>query len=533
MCTFCTRVGTMSERKSRRRRQRAKRAATVASVVFAVACSPDSSEEAGGAPGMEAPPLAERSESEIARSQDPRPSVVLVVFDTLRADAVSAYGQVAGTTPNLDRLAREGLRYENAFAPAPWTVSSHATLFSGLRVDEHGVGLDGRAVVPDALPMLAEDFQTAGYATASFSENGLVGREFGFDQGFDRFETPDIAGNLEKIIRGEAVTEFPLLAGVRDWNRTRDPSQPYFLFVNLFDAHDPYEVRESNPWVPDGVPREELDYIASTYVVPQSLCDALPTRTHLDALRGLYLGDVARADAKFGELLEILEERDPETPRIILATSDHGEHLGENRLMGHQFSVRMAALHIPMVVSGIPESEPAVIEEAVELRSVSGSLRCWALGEGCQATLPIDALAEPRSIAESEPIIGVYSDSVARMPKWMLERFELTREQERAAPSVARARCGPDDRVFGEMVSMIRYPMKLTWFSRNEMVLHDLSWDPGERSDQIGRDSEETRAFRRELEAFVRRRVTERDEPEVPELSQEAARALESLGYIR
>ena len=88
------------------------------------------------------PPPAERSA---------RPSIVLFVIDTLRADAVSAYGAPAGVTPNVDALAREGLLYERAYAPAPWTVPSHATLFTGLDPEQHGTGLYGQMVLPDEL----------------------------------------------------------------------------------------------------------------------------------------------------------------------------------------------------------------------------------------------------------------------------------------------------------------------------------------------------------------------------------------------
>ena len=94
---------------------------------------------------------------------DERPSVILIVIDTLRADAVSSYGAVEDTTPHLDELAGRGVRYELAFAPAPWTGPSHASLFTGLRVDQHGLGLDGNSILSDSFEVLAEDFHAAGY----------------------------------------------------------------------------------------------------------------------------------------------------------------------------------------------------------------------------------------------------------------------------------------------------------------------------------------------------------------------------------
>lgn len=266
-------------------------------------------------------------------------------------------------------------------------------------------------------------------------------------------------------------------------------------------------------------------------MVARSLCDALPTKKHLALFRGLYLGDVAAADAKLGEILRILEDGEEAIPKIIVATSDHGEHLGENRLMGHRFSVRNVALHIPLIVAGVPGLQPKIIEEQVELRSIHSSLLCWALGHSCPAGLPLAGRPVSELRSTPDPIFSIYSDTVVGLPKWVLERYEMTREEE--LPSQARSKCHDEDRVFGEMVSMIRYPMKIIWFSENDFVLHDLRWDAAERADQMQRQPELAASLRAELETFVRRHVLSREKLDVPEISEEALRTLEILGYIR
>src|SRR6185369_7942453 len=111
-----------------------------------------------------------------------RPSILLVVLDTVRADAVSAYGTVSGTTPYLDGLASHGLRYAHAFSPAPWTTPSHASLFTGLGVEHHRVGMSDHITAGPDLVMLAERLHDAGYQTAAFIENPLVGEPFGMAQ---------------------------------------------------------------------------------------------------------------------------------------------------------------------------------------------------------------------------------------------------------------------------------------------------------------------------------------------------------------
>ncbi len=509
---------------------RALRALAFGVSLLVASCSSETNvEPAAGAPSPTAsPPISSAAR---LRAADPRPSVLLVVLDTLRADAVSAYGAVDGTTPNLDRLAREGLRYERALAPAPWTVSSHVSLFTGLRVDEHGVGLAGAAVAPDSLRMLSEVFADAGYVTAGFAENSLVSPYFGFDQGFERFDARDIVEEMRAAGRGSYEDTFDVVERFREWNRERDKSRPYFAFVNLLDPHDPYLVRDENPWLPEGVDRDEARFVESSYTITYALCDGAPTREHAGILRGLYLGDVAAADAKLGRLLEILDAEDEPAPPLSIVTSDHGEHLGENRLMGHQFSVRHPVLHIPLVVSGLRDVEPAVIEAPVELRSVHDSVLCWALGESCDSALPTKPTSTTTPGATDEPIFGIYSDSISRLPDWLVDQFGIPDHRERVDP--ARLKCGAEDRVFGDMVSMTRYPMKITWFEQGDPVLHDLSWDPAERSDQMKGQPELAASMLAELEAFVEANVRNRERTEAPELSEEGVEALKALGYIR
>ena len=118
-----------------------------------------------------------------SRSGPERPSFALIVVDTLRADAVSAYGDVAGTTPFIDELARSGQLYRHAYADAPWTIPSHASLLSGQAVWRHGTGVGGRVVVSEGWISVAARLRDAGYETAGFSENPLVSREFGLAEG--------------------------------------------------------------------------------------------------------------------------------------------------------------------------------------------------------------------------------------------------------------------------------------------------------------------------------------------------------------
>jgi arylsulfatase A-like enzyme len=467
------------------------------------------------------------SASVIERAKDPRPSVLLVVLDTTRADAVSAYGAVAGTTPTFDALALEGTRFARAFAPSPWTVSSHATLFSGLRVDEHGVGLDGVFATPDSLELLAETLREEGYQTAAFAENALLSSDLGFDQGFEHFEVTDMLDVLRAERDGEfSMAFFGLSRKVRAWFRSRDPSRPYFVFVNIMDAHDPYVVRPTNRWVPADVDKSELDFVIRRHSISTALCRKAPPRRDQELLRGLYLGDVSAADQKLRDVLSALNHADSTEKRITVVTADHGEHLGEHKLSGHRFSVRTPALHVPLLVHGEPSLEVGVVESAVEMRSVKSSLLCWALGSECSA-----ALGVPSPENDATPrILGIYSDRSTEVPTPVRERLGVAPDQEIVEHS--RDACEESDRVFGDLVTLIRYPHKINWFDGSEPTLHDLSWDPWERSDLRSNQPEIAAAMTQELSAFVEQRIKNREVLPGTELSPEAMNALKSLGYV-
>ena len=255
----------------------------------------------------------------------PPPSILLIVVDTLRADAVSAYGNGLGTTPTLDALAAQGQLYTRAYAPSPWTVPSHASLFTGLAIDDHGVGLHGRVVLPETATTLAERLGDAGYETAAFSENALISGDFGFDQGFAHFAVR----TAEQQMNAGEKKSIDVVDEISRWLRVRDSQRPFFVFINLYDAHEPYEIRASNPFLPAGITTEDARRLEAGRRTSHLICDRLPGETPLKILRGLYLGEVASADRKVKEILTLLEARGVDN-LITLVTSDHGEHFGEH-----------------------------------------------------------------------------------------------------------------------------------------------------------------------------------------------------------
>jgi arylsulfatase A-like enzyme len=451
------------------------------------------------------------------------------VLDTTRADAISAYGAVAGTTPAVDALAAGGLRYTRAYAQAPWTLPSHATLFTGLLPSQHGVGWR-HTWAPDALVTLAERLHEAGYETVGVSENVWVSAAFNMAQGFERFALTDEAARL---VRAAKAVPDQLRDGRRDvrttiadWARTRRPGRPFFLFVNVTDAHAPYALRATNPFLPPGVDAREARAVRQD---PALYFCATDGHAHeLAILRGLYLGGVAAADAKVRDVLATLRAAGLDRRLVTIVTADHGEHFGEQRLVSHQFSVREALLHVPLIVHGLPDTQPAVIETPVQLADVTPTILGWArlaVPEGLAGRpLPTryEALADPRPLVSEFVDIGDQGAAEEAPLAGLLRRMT----------DALRHACGPEDRVFGDMRALVEDGFKLIWYAKYPPQLYDLGTDPGEHEDLAARDPSRVTAMLAELERSTGRPPSAADGEPPGAPAGEVLERLRALGYV-
>jgi arylsulfatase A-like enzyme len=450
------------------------------------------------------------------------------VIDTLRADAVSAYGAVEGTTPSFDALASRGLLYERAYAPSPWTLPSHASLLTGFELDRHGVGIAGRMGLRAEFTTLAERLSEAGYQTAGFSENPLVSDLFGFAQGFERFSALTVEDAFKED-KNPGSLQFDIVHEVAAFAAERDRNRPFFLFVNLFDPHSPYQNREQNQFLEPNVSVGDSWTADALKAASHRICDRLPSSEDVKMLRGLYLGDVAEADAKLGRIEAIARETAGEGPLIVVATADHGEHFGEHRLLSHEFSVRAPVLNIPLVVHGIPDAPAGRIELPVTLVDVTTSVLGWAGTE-----IPPEIAGQPLPTRVSEAnrpgvdLLAIYGDEELKPP----EDWEEDIEPSRQVRDAKRSDCWPRDRVFGNMAALTRWPFKLIWFENYPAELYDLSWDPSERSDLAERRPEISGPLIEEAQRLVDEigLADSSGETEVPSAAE--FEALRGLGYV-
>ena len=294
------------------------------------------------------------------------PNVLLVVLDTLRRDSIGAYGATEGATPMLDRLASQGLLWEDALAAGSWTVPSHASLFTGVPVSRHGAGhmrnqLRERPAGPGTprLATLAELVRDSGHATGAIIANPSLSRGRGFERGFERYLElyklrPHDHDALE-FLRRAVFKRRPDKGGARAvratlaWIDAR--TDPWFCFLNLNEVHRPYNT------APDAYTRRFLDRELAP--ATRRLIMGFPPyaaqdygERELDELYRLYLAATAYQDMLLGELLRGLDERSLRDETIVVVTSDHGEHFGWNGLLGHGQSLADEMVRVPLIARG-------------------------------------------------------------------------------------------------------------------------------------------------------------------------------------
>ncbi len=243
---------------------------------------------------------------------------MLITIDTLRADRIGAYGYQAARTPAIDALAARGTRFERAYATAPITLTSHASMLSGRYPPGHGARHNGLQVKADT-PLLAERFSAAGFATAAFVGAFPLDRRFGLARGFATYgdAMPRAAGHILNERSGRAVVG-DAIAWMATHRAKRDASNQigrFFLWVHLFEPHAPYGA--------PGDPRP------------------VPAR---------YDDEIAETDRQVGRLLDELKG-ELETTAVVL-TADHGEAFGEHGEIAHSVFVYDTTLQVPLIVAG-------------------------------------------------------------------------------------------------------------------------------------------------------------------------------------
>jgi arylsulfatase A-like enzyme len=271
----------------------------------------------------------------------PPDRVVLVTIDTLRADRVGCYGDARARTRSLDTLAAQGVRFENAISPAPLTLPAHASLLTALDPPHHSVRHNTIHRLPDAVPTVAEALHQRGYATAAFVGAVVLDRRFGLARGFDVYDDRPMGhagGGGQTQGYAERPADRVVDAALR-WLETAPPR--FFLWLHLYDPH-------------------------AGYTPPAGFASAFASDP--------YRGEIAFADFQVGRLLEAVRARFGESGLLVVATSDHGESLGEHGEYRHSYSVYDATQRVPLILAGAGVPAGRVVREPVRLVDIAPTL---------------------------------------------------------------------------------------------------------------------------------------------------------------
>ena len=271
-------------------------------------------------------------------------NLLLITLDTTRADRLGCYGFAAAQTPNLDALAKNGVRFANGYTPVPLTLPAHCSLFTGQTPLGHGVRNNASYMLAAAQATMAERLKQKGYHTYAVIASYVLLAKFGLAQGFDVFDDSlnlaDMTNNFSSEIRAGTVYEK-----FKAWF-LKSHQKKFFAWIHLYDPHLPYD-----PPAP----------YAQRFV------------------RDPYSGEIAYMDSVIGRILADLKEKNILHRTLVVVAGDHGEDLGEHREYGHGIFCYEQSLRVPLIVSAPSLLAPRVVSERVNLIDVLPTL-CDLLG---------------------------------------------------------------------------------------------------------------------------------------------------------
>jgi arylsulfatase A-like enzyme len=415
--------------------------------------------------------------AQVIQGRSGMPNVLLLILDTVRASSLSAYGYTRPTTTELERLAGHGVLFETAVSTSPWTLPSHASMFTGRY--PHELQATWNTALEATYPTLAEQLSRVGYRTGGFVANLSYGaREFGLARGFEHYEdyprTLAYSLSYSNLVRFAIATVNRLTdryyspsrklsrqvsSGFLQW-LTRHPDRPYFAFLNYYCAHDPY-----------APPAPFHRQFAAQEPPTRRVNTGRHTAEEVRGLQDAYDGAVAYVDSEIGRLYDELKRRGQLDNTLIIITSDHGEEFGEHGQLGHGNSLYLPSLHVPLLVlfpGRVPQG--VRVPQAVTLRDLPATI-VDLLGLADTLSFPGHSL-RPTWDATGNAASGVSSPLISQvefarnLPSW----YPISR---------------------GDMKSIVVDPYHYIRNGDGTEELYDIRKDPWQRqpltgSDQIG-----------------------------------------------
>jgi arylsulfatase A-like enzyme len=492
-----------------------------------------------------------------------RPNVLFVVLDTVRKDRLGLYGHDRPTSPTLDALADEARVYDQAVAPAPWTLPVHASLFTGLYPSEHGATQENPYL--EGATTLATSLSAAGYATSCYSSNAWITSYTRLTAGFDdqdnffrimpggalsgplarlwkaMNDSDRLRGLADRVVAvGNALHEH-LASGETEDSKTpavvdrtvdfarraADRGDPFFSFLNLMDAHHPYHppAEYAEQFAP-GVDSTAVSQNATAFNAGAvDIEDA-----EWEAIRGLYDAEIRHMDDQLGRLFSELRSAGLFEETMVVVCADHGEMHGEHDLYGHEFNIYEPLVNVPLVVKH-PALDAGREETQVELQDLYHTV-LDATGVDSRGM----SLDPRRSLLRDGPrdLSGFPGDGDYAFVEYHRPLVELN--QLESIADAAGIDLDERSRFYSRMRAARRPDGKYIRYERIPDEAYRLDRDPGERENLAGAGDETVAATEAALAAFEEHVGGEwddvDDEDVLDEMGAKARDRLRDLGYV-
>jgi len=418
------------------------------------------------------------------------PNVILITIDTTRADRIGFLGSKLGLTPNLDALAHDSVVFTQAFSQVPLTAPSHASILTGTYPQFHLVN-DFQVPLAPELPYAPEILRSRGYRTAAFVGAMVLDPQSGFARGFERgFDTYDAGFHQmrpgEDRYHSSERRAAEVVAHALAW-LNQHPQGPFFMWVHLYDAHDPYDPPEP--------------YKSKYASAP-------------------YDGEIAYADSEVGRFLGQLRERGLYQGAVIALMADHGEALGDHGEDTHGIFLYDETIHVPLAIKLPGSAEKSAggkrIESRVELVDVLPTI------------LQLVGIAVPREV-QGESLLSMMTPTQA--PKAASAESAAAEVPQKGPDRPAYAETDYPQRAYGWSSLRSLRTGKYLYIKSPRQELYDQSMDPNAEHNLSSSSTAVTSTLAGQLDAFRQKTSSSREAPQAP-VDPAAQEKLAALGYV-
>ena len=404
--------------------------------------------------------------------------VILISIDTCRADYLSCYGYPLKTTPNIDTVAAEAVRFEHAIAPNPLTLPSHSTMMTGTIPPHHGIHDNLNYTLNQSNVTLAEILKRAGFRTGAVISASVLKDEFGLDQGFDNYDDEfdeRLEGEYHIERRGAEATQHAV-----SWIE-ENQDEKFFLFLHYYDPHYPYE--------PPDAFRNQFGTAPGTGDFGK------------DERKRFYAAEIAYTDFCIGQVIAKLKSMGLYDSTLLVITSDHGEGLGDHKEATHGYYVYQEYIRVPLIVKLPGAKNAKTVKDIVGIVDITPTI-CSLLN-----------LEVPEPVEGKDLSSYLFNDASENQNRYIYSESLLPTKY-KASP----------------LLTVVSNRFKYIQTSRPE--LYDLAVDTYERNNIVDQLPQQARIMQDKLKIVLEKSLVADNIASKFQLDDESLKQLESLGYV-